>query len=262
MRLSLIITTYERPQALARVLHSIASQCRPPDELIVADDGSTVQTRMQVLACAQTVPYPLLYVRQEHEGFRLARLRNLALAAATGDYVVFIDGDMVLHRQFLGDHERAARRGYYTQGVRIPLDPRTTQSVIEGACLPRFFDAGIVGRRRLYAIYNRRMQRMLRGLGRVLLAIKGCNQGFWRDDLLQVNGYDERFIGWGAEDKDLCWRLELGGVRRQGLLAGALAYHLYHPPAARDRADLNLQRLQDNQKKRRMRCAYGVDHHC
>ena len=261
MRLTLIVTTYERPDALARVLQSVGEQSQAPDEIIVADDGSGKPTRELIQTFARQAPAPVQHVRQDHDGFRLARLRNLALAAANGDYLIFIDGDMVLHREFLLDHRRAAEPGHYCQGLRIPLTPSATQAVLQGGQPPRWRDPGIEGRRRLYALRLPQWQPVLRLPARWLLAIKGCNQGFWRRDLLAVNGYDESFIGWGSEDKDLCERVERAGIRRQGLLAGALAYHLYHPPADRSHADDNRERLQKARQSGRLRAEHGVDQH-
>jgi glycosyltransferase involved in cell wall biosynthesis len=259
LRLSLIVTTYERPDALERVLASIAAQSQPPDELIIADDGSGDATRRVISDFARGCPYSFAYIRQTHEGFRLARLRNLALAAASGDYVVLIDGDMVLHPEFLADHRRNALPGWYCQGLRIPLTETATASVLAGASPPSFLQPGIAGRRRWHALHRPRWQPALRGLGRWLLAIKGCNQAFWRDDVLAINGYDEDFVGWGAEDKDLCWRLELAGIRRMGLLAGGIAYHLHHPPADRSCAEQNRQRFSATRAHRRPRAARGID---
>lgn len=261
MRLTLIVTTYERPDALARVLRSVGEQSQAPDEIILADDGSGEPTRELIKTFARHLPAPVQHVRQHHDGFRLARLRNLALAAANGDYLIFIDGDMVLHREFLLDHRRAAKPKHYCQGLRIPLTPSATQAVLQGAEPPRWRDPGIEGRRRLHALRLPRWQPALRLPARWLLAIKGCNQGFWRRDLLAVNGYDESFIGWGSEDKDLCARLERAGIRRQGLLAGALAYHLHHPPADRSHANDNRERLQNARQSGRLRAEHGVDQH-
>ncbi len=259
MRLTLIVTTYERPDALARVLQSVGEQSQVPDEIIVADDGSGEPTRELIQTFARHLPAPVQHVRQHHDGFRLARLRNLALAAASGDYLIFIDGDMVLHRDFLIDHRRAAKPKHYCQGLRIPLTPSATQAVLQGAEPPDWLQPGIEGRRRLHALRLPSWQTALSTPGRWLLAIKGCNQGFWRKDLLDINGYDERFVGWGSEDKDLCGRLERAGIRRRGLLAGALAYHLHHPPADRTRATDNRQWLQHNRATGRLRAERGVD---
>lgn len=261
MKVTLIVTTYQWPRALARVLQSVATQSTPPDELIIADDGSGDETRHVIGQYARSLTVPLTYVRQTHQGFRLARLRNLALAAATGDYLVFIDGDMVLHPEFLADHSRIASHGHYCQGVRIPLDQRATQSVLQGDNPPTLWQSGLAGRRRWHAWHLPRYQRALQGLGRLLLAVKGCNQGFWREHLLTINGYDEEFIGWGAEDKDLCGRLELSGVRRIGLVGGGLAYHLHHAPADRGHAERNRQRFEHTMASRHPRTTRGVDQH-
>jgi hypothetical protein len=105
------------------------------------------------------------------------------------------------------------------------------------------------------------LARELRTAANQVVAVKGCNQGFWRADLLAVNGFDEGFSGWGSEDKELCARLGNRGVRRQTLLFAAVAWHLHHPPAPRDRAALNRARWQLSTKSGRTRCEAGVDRH-
>jgi GT2 family glycosyltransferase len=94
-----------------------------------------------------------------------------------------------------------------------------------------------------------------------VVAVKSCNQGFWRKDLVAVNGFDEALTGWGAEDKELCARLANAGVRRQTLLFAAIAYHLDHPPAARTTAESNRLRWQETVRTGRKRCENGLDGH-
>ena len=278
LKVTLAITTHARADALARVLACVRAQTRPPEELIVAEDGTDPATAAVVArhaaAAGAGVPPHLHHVQQAHLGFRVARLRNLAIAAATGDYIVFIDGDMLLHPAFLGDHARCARPGRWTQGVRIPLDAATTQKVLAGAVdpadgaadgdaptLPGPLSRGRFGLRRAALWHAPRLQRVLRGPGAALLAVKSCNQGFWRADLLRVNGFDERFEGWGPEDKELGARLAHAGVRRQALLGGGIACHLHHPPAPRDRRALNESLLAATLAARATRCERGVDAH-
>lgn len=93
------------------------------------------------------------------------------------------------------------------------------------------------------------------------MALKSCNQAFWRDDLLAVNGFDETMTGWGSEDKDLCARLENAGVRRQTLICAAIAWHLDHAPASRAAAEANRARWQETVRTGRRRCAAGIDGH-
>jgi glycosyltransferase involved in cell wall biosynthesis len=204
----------------------------------------------------------VLHAWQEHAGFRLTRLRNLATARSSGDYVVFIDGDMVLHPCFVGDHRRMASRGCYTQGVRLRTDAALTSALLADPLAPPGFSARGLGiARRLYGLHAPRLQRPLRHVANALIAIKGCNQGFWRDDLVRVNGFDEQIEGWGPEDKELCARLRHAGIERQTLLFGGIAWHLEHAPARRDRRADNEAILAGTLARRSVRCVRGLDAH-
>lgn len=265
MRVALAVTTYERADALARVLESVAAQARPPDELLVADDGSGADTRAIVAAHASRAPYPVRHLWQAHEGFRVARVRNLAIAAARADYLVLADGDMLLHPQFLADHERHARPRSFVQGVRIPLDASATQDILQAAprsavALARKASAGI-SRRRAWARHSPPLSRGLSILGNALVAVKSCNQGHWRSELIAVNGFNEAMTGWGPEDKELAIRLERHGVRRRTLLFGGIAWHLDHPPASRDRRAINEGVLAETRNSYTVRCVHGLDRH-
>ena len=262
MRLTLIVTTYNRPDALHAVLGSALAQRELPQQIIVADDGSDDATR-SVIDRARAAPgADVRHVWQPHADFRAARLRNLAIAAASGDYLVIVDGDMVLHREFIADHRRIARRGHFTQGVRLLLDDERTASVLrEPLQSISASSPGLGGLRRLYAFHHAPLSRALSHLANHVIALKSCNQGFWRDDLIRVNGFNEDFVGWGPEDKELCARLQYSGVRRQTLVCGGIAYHLKHAPAARDRFAINTGILATTMATRAMRCERGVDAH-
>jgi len=262
VRLGLIITTYERPDALAAVLASVARQGLVPDEIIIADDGSGPATRAVVDAfIASSVTHARL-VSQAHEGFRLTRLRNLAIAASTADYLVFIDGDMLLHPTFLADHARLARPGCFTQGVRVLADAALTARLIaDPARMPGACSRGVGGLRRAYLLHSPALSRAARTMANGFIAIKGCNQAFWRDDLVRVNGFDEDIVGWGPEDKELCARLVNAGVQRQTLLFGGMTCHLHHAPAARDSLRANLALLNATRRAHRTRCQHGLDAH-
>jgi glycosyltransferase involved in cell wall biosynthesis len=262
MRCSLVVTTYERPVALARVLASVARQSRWPDEVVVAEDGSDAATDEVVRAFARASRCPVRHVTQPHEGFRAGRIRNAAVAAAGGDYVILLDGDMVAHPDFVAEHVSLARRGRYSQGVRILLDAGATQALIEGrAGIPGPFARGLGGARRAYGVHAPALSALLRDVAGSVIAVKSCNQGFWRSDLLAANGFDETMIGWGSEDKELCARLENAGVRRQTLLFAAIAFHLAHEPASRGSAKTNRARWRETVRSGRTRCDRGIDQH-
>jgi glycosyltransferase involved in cell wall biosynthesis len=262
MRLALVISTYERPDALSAVLDSVARQRAAPEEIVIADDGSGAATRELIAAFTRRSAVPVRTVSQPHLGFRLTRLRNLAIAAATADYLVFIDGDMLLHEAFVADHRRHARPGRYTQGIRVRADPALTARLIADPAMP--ITAGMPGLgslRRAYLLRSRRLAAAMRLAANRLIAIKGCNQGFWRRDLVRVNGFNEAIVGWGPEDKELCARLEHVGIARQTLLFGGVAIHLHHPPASRGSLPFNLAILEDTVRNRRTWCEQGLDLH-
>ena len=262
MRLALAITTYERPEALAAVLASVGRQTAAPAEILIADDGSGEATQFVIEGFTRASFVPVRTVSQPHAGFRVARLRNLAIAETSADYMVFVDGDMLLHPEFIADHVRFARRGCFTQGVRALADSALTRRLLDDPAMPvEFTTPGLGALRRTYLLHAPALSALTRHIGNGLVSIKSCNQGFWRRDLLRVNGFNEAFEGWGPEDKELCARIGNSGVRRQTLLFGGIAVHLDHPPAARDALATNLALLDAAIRERKIRCERGLNCH-
>lgn len=262
MRIALVVTTWERPDALSCVLRSACGQSRPPDELIVADDGSGPATRELVAGWARRATFPVLHAWQPRDGWRACRARNLAVSRASADYVVAVDGDMLLDRDFLADHEVAARPGCWVQGCRLPLGPAATLrclAPVDPRSVPRPRDTDL--RHLPQALRLPRLSRLVAVAGNAFVAVKGCNQGFWRGDLERVNGWDESFAGWGPEDKELCARLAHAGLRRRTLLFAGLAWHLHHPLAPRQAAGSGRALLARTRAGRRIRCETGLDSH-
>jgi glycosyltransferase involved in cell wall biosynthesis len=189
-------------------------------------------------------------------------LRNLAIAASTGDYLIFIDGDMLLHEGFVADHRRLARPGFFTQGVRVLADASLTNRLIDDPRLPLgAWTPGLGLLRRAYLLRSRKLASAMQRLANRFIAIKGCNQAFWRADLVRVNGFNEAIEGWGPEDKELCARLGNAGVARQTLLFGGIAVHLHHPPASRAHLPANREVLDRTVRERRTWCERGLDAH-
>lgn len=224
---TLIITTYNWPAALHLTLKSAARQSLLPDEIIVADDGSGPETARVVDARRVVSEVPLLHIWQPDEGFRLARSRNRAICAARGEYIIIVDGDMVLHRHFIADHRRAARQGSFIQGVRLLTEAPAAASMLREERLDLGFFAHGIQRRR-HALRNRLLSRLLFAKRAGQRAIRGCNQAYWKSDLVRVNGFNEAFVGWGREDNEIAARLYNAGVSRRNLKFQALAIHLHH----------------------------------
>ena len=262
MTCSLIITTYNWKDALDLVLLSVRLQSRLPDEVIVADDGSRPDTRQLLLEHARDFPVPLRHSWQEDAGFRAARSRNRAIAAATGEYIILIDGDMVLHPDFIADHLWAAEHGSFVQGMRVLTWPEASTKLLQQRRVRlRPFEPGI--RRRRHTVRSRLLARLALTTtrGRNRKGIKTCNQGWWRSDLVAVNGFDERFEGWGREDDDLAARAFQAGIDRRSLRFAGLATHLHHNERHQDGESANDAHLADNLARGISRAEAGLDRH-
>lgn len=230
MKTSLIISTYNRPDALAVCLDSIRYQTLLPDEVIVGDDGSTAETKETIDRIKRDFPIPLIYIWQEDRGFRLAMMRNKTIAQATGDYIIEIDGDVFLHKRFVEDHVRLASPKRYLKGTRVRLGEKLTDEICKEQVNRKIYPwtSGIDSKAEtalhlkwLSTLFADRFKKhKLSGLG--------CNMSFWRLDVLAINGYDEFFEGWGAEDDDLAHRLYRSGCRKRALRFSGIVYHLWH----------------------------------
>jgi len=260
LRITLIITTYNWPAALDLTLQSVARQSVRPDEIIVADDGSEPPTARVVKRWAERMRGPLIHLWQPDEGFRLARSRNRAIAAARGDYVVIVDGDMVLHRHFIADHARAARHGSFIQGVRLLTGPETAARMLsDGEMDLGFFSRDI--RRRRHTVRSLLLSKFVFWERAGQRAIRGCNQAYWKGDLMRVNGFNEAFVGWGREDNEIAARLYNAGVRRRNLKFQALAIHLHHQSRHAQIGERNDAILRDTIVERKAWCALGLLQH-
>jgi glycosyltransferase involved in cell wall biosynthesis len=157
MRISVAVITYNWPAALEQVLRALAAQSELPYEVIVTDDGSQPATRELVARIAQSYPVRLVYLWQTDDGARMSRARNRAIAAAQGDYLILLDGDMVTERHFVADHHAYARRGCFVQGSRVLTDAPLTRRMLEqNARAPGLFSRGIERRRHTLRLPARR----------------------------------------------------------------------------------------------------------
>jgi glycosyltransferase involved in cell wall biosynthesis len=260
MHISVIVTTYNWPEALHLALASLSRQTLLPTDVVIADDGSTAPTAQLIEQWRKHFPCALHHYWQEDAGFRVARARNGAIAAGRGDYVVFVDGDMVLHPRFVEDHAAAARRDSFIQGVRPRLSVSTTQSLLaSGSTDVSFFSRGM--EHRAYALRSPLLSHVVSQKRESLAGVQSCNLSSWRDHLVRINGFDERFIGWGPEDRELAARLLHTGIQRNYIRHRAVAYHLFHPSRA-PQGDNPLDRiLEETLRTRATRCEFGLDLH-
>lgn len=256
MKLTLIISTYNQPAALAKCLAGFRDQTRAPDELMITDDGSAEPTGKLIREFLATAVYPARHVWQAHQGFRKAVVLNRAIALATGDYLVFTDADCVPHRRFVEDHAALAERGYWVQGRRcfvqeaqVSAFDRDNTPILAWMLTGRI-TGGLKGIRWP-------MARVTRDKGQ--RGIIGCNMAYWREDVVAVNGFDEAYVGWGGEDSDLGTRVYHLGRQRKMVYGRAITYHLNHPVPSRDWGAGSRVRLAETLRTRRVRCEKGLD---
>ncbi len=258
--LTLVINTFNQPDYLSRVLNAVTRQSSLPEEVVLADDGSTDETKSAFEQWRAGQSFRCEHVRQDHEGFRRSRILNLTIAAARGDYLVFLDGDTVPHPDFIADHRAAAQRGFFVQGHRALVGEKAAVWFGQND----FFSdrRRAVWQNQISGLKNSfRWPFAVRKIKNRLRGIRGCNLAIWRADLVQVNGYNEAFIGWGREDSELAVRLTNSGVRRLDVRGRALCFHLWHPPVSRAELASNDELLAMAILKKHSRCKQGLDQH-
>jgi len=227
---SLLISTYNRPDALNLCLKTALQQIVLPAEIVIADDGSTEDTANLIREFQKNAPVPVRHVWHPDEGFRAATIRNKGIALCTQDYIVQIDGDIIIHPKFIQDHLEMKKPGYFIVGSRVMLTPQQTAKLIKQG------NVDFRKLRRETIAFNSFRSRFLRNLlaglyktkGKHKFYAKGANIAFFRNDIIAVNGYNEAYVGWGSEDRDVAIRLMNAGVKKLSIKMSAVCYHLYH----------------------------------
>jgi glycosyltransferase involved in cell wall biosynthesis len=227
MKLTLIITTYNWPEALLLVLKSIEEQIIIPNEVIIADDGSSSETSKAINSFKKQSKLNIIHAWQEDVGFRVARSRNNAISMSSGDYIVLIDGDTVLHNSFVKDHIANSEPGYFVQASRVLLSEKLTNKVfLKKRFSISFLSLGL--KNRLNYIYSNFLSFIFCQKKNHLNGIKSCNMGFFKKDCLYINGFNNDFEGWGREDSEFIVRLVNSGINRKTIHFNAIQYHLWH----------------------------------
>lgn len=247
MKISVIVATYNRIDALNLVLQSLETQTDPDFEVVIADDGSRADTTAFIHNYQQRTRLRITHVWQEDLGFRLARIRNLATQQATGEYLIYLDGDCLVQPGFVAAHRRLAQPGRMVTGSRILIEQVLTQQLCAAGRWdwPAFRAQAL--RHRLQGQINKCLPLWLHlpdHPGRhyakfVWRRIKGCNMAAWREDVLRIGGFDEGLEGWGHEDADFVFRLHEAGVQRKSGSWATEVLHLWHKMASKESAEKN-----------------------
>jgi glycosyltransferase involved in cell wall biosynthesis len=263
--ISVIVTTYNRPDALDAALRALAHQSDRNFEIVIADDGSGPETARVIESWAARLPVAIKHIRQEHRGFRGAEIRNRGIGASCGSYCIFLDGDCLARADFVATHRRLAEPGWFVAGNRLLLSRDLTETVLGQSVAAESWDAAAFMRERLRGGINRLLPALRLPLGplrklyrRAWEGAKTCNMAVARSDIDRVDGFDARYRGWGREDSDLVVRLFHAGVQRKDGRFATGVLHLWHPEAERSGLPENERRLRELLSGRRIRAEQGL----
>jgi glycosyltransferase involved in cell wall biosynthesis len=247
MKISVVVATYNRPDALDVVLQSLECQTDLNFEIIVADDGSGDETKAVVENHIKKTNNLIKHVWHEDLGFRLSKIRNLAIESATGSYLIFLDGDCAVQPDFVKNHRLLSEEGFLVTGSRILL----SKDITEHICANRSWNFATFKRNSFIFLLKKQINKFLplfiklpdNSLRKYTefkwRRIKGCNLACWKLDAIRINGFDESLIGWGHEDADFVFRMYQNNINRKSGAWSTEVLHLWHKMANKENAEKN-----------------------
>jgi glycosyltransferase involved in cell wall biosynthesis len=263
--ISVIVTTYDREDALDAALRALAHQSDRDFEIVIADDGSRPDTTRVVESWKARLPVPLKHVRHEHQGFRGSEIRNRGIAASDGEICIFLDGDCLAAANFIAAHRRLHEAEWFVTGNRILLSRELTDAVLARGLEVETWNFAALLQQRLRGGINRLLPTLRLPLG-PLRKLNGaswegaqtCNLAVARRDLDRIDGFDCAYTGWGLEDSDLVVRLLHSGVRRKDGRFATGVLHLWHSQNDRAQLPTNQARLDEVIGGSRVRALRGL----
>jgi len=263
--ISVIVTTYNRDDALDAALRALAHQSDRNFEIVIAEDGARLETAQVVERWAARLPMPVKHVRHEHLGFRGGEIRNRGLRASAGKLCIFLDGDCLASADFVAAHRALAEPGWFVTGNRILLSRELTDTVLAAGFAAEEWNFAVLLRERARGGINRLMPTLrlplgpLRKLNRASWeGAQTCNLAVARADLNRIDGFDSAYTGWGLEDSDLVVRLLHAGVRRKDGRFATGVLHLWHVQNDRSQLAANRTRLDEVLSGTRVRALRGL----
>lgn len=255
---TLVTPTYNWPEALELLLLSLLNQSVLPNEVIIADDGSREETRQLIESFQQKFPVPLIHIWHEDLKNRKPRIMNKAIAKASFDYIIEIDGDIIMHPHFVKDHLQFAEKGHYLFGSRVNIQKNIVSEIFKKKRTEfGFFARGIKKRGR--AIYAPFLMKFSKPTSIRSSKLRGCNMSFWREDFIKINGFNENLVGWGVDDSEMIQRLHNSGIKGKRLKHAGIAYHIYHPEQSKSHIEINLEIERQTTNKKIVYIEKGVD---
>ncbi|SDB20500.1 hypothetical protein SAMN03097699_0084 [Flavobacteriaceae bacterium MAR_2010_188] len=258
MKTALLLSTYNWPSALGLVLKSIEQQTLIPDEVLIADDGSTDDTKDLIDKFKASTSLNLKHIWHEDNGFRRSSILNKAVAQSNAQYIIQTDGDCILHKNFVKDHVHCSLSNTYLYGSRVSIKENLLPELFEKGIINfNFFSSGIKKRSRTLRIpflaNNYKPDKVLSN------KLRGCNLSFWKDDFIAVNGYNEDMTGWGREDSEMVIRMMNNGILGKRIRYGGIIYHIWHKTVSKSNLNVNDSLQQKAIDKNLKWCKNGID---
>ena len=258
MKTSLVIATYNWPEALELVLLSILKQSVLPNEILIADDGSTKETKHLIERYSSKFKSEIKHIWQKDHGFQKTSILNKSIAKASGDYIIQIDGDIIIHTHFVKDHIQMAEKGFFIHGSRTFLNNATTQKAIKNSIINfSIFSFGM--KNRFNSLHSSFLSKFLSNKNKSLKGTRGCNFSLWKEDFIKVNGYNEDMNGWGKEDTELSVRLMNSGLQKLKLKCLTVCYHLNHKISSKKGYNINNNILKIVVEEKKVFCSNGIN---
>ena len=254
MKATLIISVYKNTTTLKAILDSLIPQTEQDFEIIISEDGQSPE--MADFVKSYPFRWPVQHLTQEDLGWRKERILNMSVMAAKTDWLIFIDGDCVLHPRFMEYHIRHQQRGVMLAGKRIKLSPELSERYLKGEKINfwpylfchrgcRFVEEAF------FFPWAERFRRPVKHL-------VGSNMSMSKQDLIAINGFDENYPRPATgEDYDIEWRLQAIGCKIVSLRNLAVQYHLYHKENWQDH-DENSIYCRQMQEQNQYICKNGI----
>ena len=230
---SLIIAVYNRIDFLEKIFLSLLNQTAKDFEIIISEDGSSAEVKELIKTYLNLFSYPIKHAWHEDKGFRKTVIANKAVLLSASEYLIFIDGDCILHSKFIESHLKRKQENHILSGRRVKLNEEITGKITNNDIIeksienPEFWKHHCKRSTIKYGRYTT-YQYHLRNIFPNKFQLIGCNFSMHKNDFITINGYDERIITRGLEDNNLCHRLIRNGKKIKYLCREAIQYHLYH----------------------------------
>jgi glycosyltransferase involved in cell wall biosynthesis len=246
---TLVTPTYNWPESLEILLLSVIKQTILPNEIIIADDGSRDETKALIEIFQKKFPIPLIHIWHEDLKNRKPKIMNMAIARAKHDYIIEIDGDIIMNKYFIEDHLTFAKKGHYLFGSRVNIQEKLLPNLFSKKIINfNLFTIGIKKRGRTIRIPF--LMNFAKSVNKRSRKLRGCNMSFWKDDFIKINGFNEGLVGWGIDDSEMIQRLHNIGIKGKRLKFAGIAYHIYHKEQSKSHIEINyeIERLTTEKK--------------